>query len=539
MFLGEKLYTDEDQLKTIATLLQHGAHLYDRNKEFKSGNHQTRGLSALAMISILLRDFEGIDNWYNHAMKLLGEHMDKEINEDGFQFERTVHYHISDIGNYFYVYQLAKKSSLKVDKDWEVKLHSLFETLVKIAYPDKSAPVFSDDTDIPWAEKNDISNALTLGYVLFQDPLFGYFSNTKVKAKMYWYLDAKQLESLNNIIAKKPSYKSLSFPQTGYYFMREGWSKKDKMLVVSAGLDEKKPDHQHGDILGVQAMANERVILPNYQVRYYLKDLELFKNSFTKNVALVDDELQGKSYTSNKGGSGFGKFKKLPVPTVISWGKDFGVEYFVGSHNGFENIDVKYSRQVINFENKFWLIKDNFSSETVHNYKQVWQGHYTLENTPDLLRATFDNGSGFDIVQLNAVDEIEKNGARGKEWCIVSKKNNSTFNFLTLLFPYPVFDKRINDEEEILSIMGWDVDKNSSGSYLDSYAFNKDNFTVGFRMSQLNIGEDILEFEVPSDVFVTVDNNDVWIRNIQSTDIYLIFKGGKIKIEAGKKEKIK
>lgn len=538
MFLGEDLYTDEDQLKTIATLLQHGAHLYNRNKEFKSGNHQTRGLSALAMISILLRDFEGADNWYNHSMKLLGEHMDKEINEDGFQFERTVHYHISDIGNYFYVYQLAQKSNLKVDEEWEVKLHSLFETLVKIAYPDKSAPVFSDDTDIPWAEKNDISNALTLGYVLFQNPSFGYFSNTKVQSKMYWYLDAQQLESLSNIKSKKPKFKSVEFPQTGYYLMREGWAEKDKMMVISAGLDAKKPDHQHGDILGVQAMANGNVILPNYQVRYYLKDLELFKNSLTKNVALVDNELQGKEYTSNKGGSGFGKFKKLPTPNVISWGENSGIEFFVGSHNGFENIGVKYSRQVINIENKFWVIKDNFSSDEVHNYKQVWQGHYTLENAPDLLRATFDNGAGFDIVQLNGVDEIEKNGARGKEWCIVSKKSNSKFNFLTLLFPYSTFDKRINEEEKIESIMGWDVVKNISKFKTHSYEFNKGNIKVAFDALEINFEGNNLEFESPSDVIIIVENNEVWLQNIQSTDVYLKLSGSKIKIEPGNKRKI-
>ena len=59
------------------------------------------------MVSILLRDFVDTDVWYNHSMKLLAQHLSKEINEDGFQFERTVHYHKSDIGNYFYVYQLV------------------------------------------------------------------------------------------------------------------------------------------------------------------------------------------------------------------------------------------------------------------------------------------------------------------------------------------------------------------------------------------------------------------------------------------------
>lgn len=61
LFLGQEAYTDKDQLTTIATLLQHGAHLFQHNPEFASGNHQTRGMSALAMISMLFRDFKDTD----------------------------------------------------------------------------------------------------------------------------------------------------------------------------------------------------------------------------------------------------------------------------------------------------------------------------------------------------------------------------------------------------------------------------------------------------------------------------------------------
>ena len=68
LFLGQSGYSDEEQLTTIATFLQHAQHLYEHNQEFVSGNHQTRGLCALAMLSILLRDFEGADLWYNHSM---------------------------------------------------------------------------------------------------------------------------------------------------------------------------------------------------------------------------------------------------------------------------------------------------------------------------------------------------------------------------------------------------------------------------------------------------------------------------------------
>ena len=93
-----------------------------------------------------------------------------------------------------------------------------------------------------------------------------------------------------------------------------------------------------------------------------------------KNVALVDEELQGKEWTGNQGGSGFGKFKNLPVPETIIWETNEDFDLFIGRHDGFNNVDVEYTRQVIYTKNDFWIVKDNFHSNDPHNYKQVWQG---------------------------------------------------------------------------------------------------------------------------------------------------------------------
>lgn len=518
MFLSQKAYSDKDQLTTIATFLQHGAHLYKNNLKFHPGNHQTRGLSALAMIAILLRDFEGTDLWYDHAMKLLEEHLSKEINEDGFQFERSVHYHVSDIENYYFVYRLAQKSNLTVHDIWEKKFQSLFTTLTKIAYPDGSAPVLQDDTDIPWAEKNNISEALTLGYLIYKDPTMGYFATEKVKADLYWYLSENQLQSLHKIETKRPEIKSLSFPSTGYYIMREGWNPKDKMMIISAGLDKDKPDHQHGDMLGVQMMAFANVMLPNYQVRYYLKDLELFKNSMVKNVALVDDELQGKQYTSNKGGSGFGKFKELPIPETITWKNNQYLDLYIGKHDGFKNKNVKYSRQVIYLKDDFWIVKDNFNAITPHDYKQVWQGHYTFENGPNLIRSTFADGSGCDIFQLRSIDAFAQDGARGKEWAVVSKKSVPAFSFISVIYPFATFDKRI-DEEFNSKIGTWELNNSkwkAEGSEVVSIT-NKEA-SVFFSARKLLLKDISIEFSMNTDVYVALINDQLIIQSLSEKD---------------------
>lgn len=533
MFLNEAEYSDEDQLVTIATLLQHGQHLYERNDQFRSGNHQTRGVSALAMLAMLFRDFEGTDLWLERAMLRLSEHLDKEINDDGFQFERSVHYHMSDINNYFYVYQLAKLNGIEIDKAWEEKLRGLFTTLVKVAYPDRFAPVLQDDTEIPWAEKNDISGAMTLGYLLFEDPEFGYFATDKVDDRVYWFLSNDQIEMLENINQKRPTYGSLSFDATGYFIMREGWDSDDKMMIISAGLDAEKPDHQHGDMLGIQAMANGHAILPNYQVRYSLQDFDFFKNSMVKNVALVDDELQGKKWTSNQGGSGFGKFRELPSPEVIAWQVNDDFDLFAGRHDGFENVGVEYTRQVIFVKNEFWIVKDDFKSDDTHDYKQVWQGHYTDENGPDLLRATATDVSGHDILQLIKTDSVFSSGTRGKQWSVVSKINQKDFSFLTIIYPYKGYDNRLDEEAEEMMVNNWKVNRSEwemEGG--NSISLSSDRGTFIFNVKELKSQNLTLQSPEETDLFIKTHNNQLFIHSIgtQKQTITLIptKKGKKI-----------
>lgn len=530
LFLGEAEYSDEDQLRTISTLLQHGAHLYKTNATFSPGNHQTRGMSALAMLSILFQDFKDSDAWFNRSIELLEMHLNQEINPDGFQFERSVHYHMSDIDNYYFVYQLAKNSGVKLNPLWDKKMESLFSTLVKIAFPDKSAPVFSDDTDTPWSEKNDISGALTLGYLLFEKPEMGYFANNKVDPKMFWYLSNKQLELLTDVKKQKPTLGSLAFKDTGYYIMRDGWDKNDRMLVVSAGLDPDKPDHQHGDMLGIQAMANGHVILPNYQVRYSLEDLELFKNSMVKNVALIDDELQGKNYKSNQGGSGFGKFATLPQPKTLVWETYNNIDIYIGSHDGFSTNGVSYNRQIINNKDGgFWIIKDNFLADASHDYKQVWQGHYTFENGPQLLRATFDDGAGVDILQLHAIDTITKGGSRGKHWNVMTTKNQSQYSFITVVYPFLKFDQRIDENLQETVVNNYIVDDFKSIKVNPkAKLLSKNRSIYAFNMSEIRFQNTHLTFDKTVDVLLKFENGNLSILSLDSKEVKLLTQNSQI-----------
>lgn len=219
-----------------------------------------------------------------------------------------------------------------------------------------------------------------------------------------------------------------------------------------------------------------------------------------KNVALVDDQLQGKQWSGNKGGSGFGKFKELPAPKVIVWRSTPAFDLFAGSHNGFENDGIQYSRQVIYLKDAFWVVKDNFHSTHSHTYKQVWQGHYTTEYAPHLLRSTFVNGAGFDILQLNQTDTIYQTGKQGKSSTVVTRSTSDNYNFITLLYPYASFGSRVN-EEDPSSIGNWERDTLPyKARYHHSLSKNQQHLIFG--VGEITISDQLLSFKDPSDLFI-------------------------------------
>lgn len=519
ILLASGEYSTGQQLEMIRTFLHTAAQLYHHNPAYQEGNHQTRGMSALAMLAFLFPEIQGAQLWKERSLQRLEEHLEKEIYADGFQFERTVHYHIDDIENYFYPYQMARLNNIELRPVWETRIKGLFDVLLKIAMPDKKAPVLQDDTDSPWAEFNEIENTMALGAVLFGSPEYVYFASEKVSSEYYWFLKPEQLARLQTVKMQEPETGSCAFPETGYYMMRNGWEENDLYMIVSAGLTPEKPDHQHGDMLGIGAYAHGNVILPNYQVRYYLEDLETFKNSWVKNVMLVDSIPQGRDYQGNKGGSGFGKFGKFPEPEVLAWAARPEFDFFAGTHNGYSDTGVEYFRSILFVKDGFWIVRDKLKPAAgKHSAQQIWQGHYDVEAENKHVRSVFPNGAGLEIIQLNQSSEkISKASIRSKGRVVFERQFNAEDNWTTLLFPFSNFEERLdNFDETNYKVAGWHFQKeNSSAGYKTNakQLIVNDNNYILFDVSELELKDKKVSVSTITDLWVKTSHDKLEITN--------------------------
>jgi len=434
-FLATPSYTPKDQLLLVRTFLHHAQILAHITRKNQVGNHHTRGLVALFEIAALFPEFKQSPQWRDQALKGLVWHMENEINDDGFQFERSGHYHKGDIENYLRVYQLARINHIPLPAIFQKKFRAMFEVLVKLAMPDGSMPVLQDDTDGGATIEADISEPLAVGSMLFGDPVFRYFAGNKLPAGFYWLLTAEQLKTFYTLPAEQPQMGSLALKSTGYYVMRDGWQKDSRYLLISAGLEKRKPDHQHGDMLGVVAYAGGSVFLPNYKVRYNRADFRFLKNSWAKNVALVDSQTLGRQWQTNRGKSGFGKWKILPEPQVHCWETSPQLDYFCGSHNGFANREVAYSREILFVKQGFWIIRDMFKASGEHTYQQVWQGPFKKVNN-HRLRQSLANGQDVHLIQItNAPFTVLQSRFGHYSNSVFQVRGRGDFTFTTFIIP--------------------------------------------------------------------------------------------------------
>jgi len=206
------------------------------------------------------------------------------------------------------------------------------------------------------------------------------------------------------------------------------------------------------------------------------------------------------------------------------------IKVFAGSHNGFLDIGVSYSRQVIYVKGDFWIVKDNFEASDKHTYKQVWQGHYTQEKTPNLLRAVFNDASGCDLYQLNKIQSVTQGGARGKHWNIAAAVPSKKFEFITLIYPYKGASNRIDEDKENPKIRKWSLQQTgykTTGDRVRSIA--KNNEWYFFNVTALKKKGVNISFEDESDVFIKEKDHEIRCYNLSDTEIKGKILGGQIK----------
>ncbi len=453
LVLGSDALSTEEHLFMVRTFLLHGAKVMDASMRFNWGNHQLVGLCALYEMTLMYPEFPVMREWNRHVYALILEHLEKEVETDGFQFERASHYFKLDILNYFRVFRLAELNGVEVPEWATARFKNMFHAILAVLQPNGTMPPLQDAQDSYIGNQNldearerlrasETANSaelvdpaegpfLSLGSYLFRDPGLKFFGSRDLHAAFTWFLDENAPDVYRELPSTPPTVTSVALKETGYYVMRSGWGPEALYLIIDGGRAVEKPDHTHGGVLGLIAYADRTTILPNYRVQYSNPSYPYLKNSWVKNVALADSLVQGRGWIPNAARTGFGKWAWLPTPTVGQWMSGRDVDLFAATHDAFDTIGVQYRRHVIFLKPYGWVVEDRFTGGTSpHSAQQIWQGSYATIS-PGHIRA-----SNLDIYQaLSKGVSVSAGGGYGTTSAVFHMRPSRANRYITAIIP--------------------------------------------------------------------------------------------------------
>jgi hypothetical protein len=230
-FYKSPAFTGDIIVDWYKSVWEHGKRLRLRHRQ---GNWLIMEMNGLAQIGILYPELADAEDWYAYALKKLDEELDRQIYPDGFQYELSTNYHFVVINNYHRLMQVMNAYGKTVPAAYGEKLEKAADVYVKLMRPDGRIPDINDGNDSYAAS--------------FLETLSDLFPENRV---FQWIVSGGKE-------GRKPDYRSVALPYSGFMIMRSGWDKDDLWALFDAA--PFGTGHQHEDKLNILLYAGKAVL---------------------------------------------------------------------------------------------------------------------------------------------------------------------------------------------------------------------------------------------------------------------------------------
>ena len=332
--------------------LLHGRHIRN-NLEDGSSNHYLSDLVGLFFLGIIFPEFKEAKEWLEFSSQELLLEMDKQIYDDGMDYEASTSYHRLVLELLYSCAVLGRLNNHEwPDSAWQ-KIHKMFKYIRAITKPNKEIPQIGDNDSgrlhiLQGQNILDHTYLFPLCCCIFQDPTFK-FADIPYSEETLWLLGTDSLDYYNSVEANQmlQDIEPQGFSDSGIYVLRD----KKNYCIVSCIQDGR--GHSHNDKLSFELnISGEDIIVdpgtyvytPEYDMR------NLFRSTSYHNTIVVDEEeinILPKSLFQMRDQS-----KAKEISFVI----EDNVQKFVGKHEGYSRLNqpVNHQRSIIyNKKKKF------------------------------------------------------------------------------------------------------------------------------------------------------------------------------------------
>lgn len=377
-FLDSPSFNDELLIDFLKIVLYSCRHII---KDFKysllsmKNNHVIGDATAVAFAGILFPEFKEAKCWKNDYISILYNELNRQINEDGTDFEQAVSYHKFVLYFYLLLFRIMQINGYDFPKRHSEKIEKMVEFMMYIMKPDGTMPQIGDcdDAKVLSLSNDDFSclkPALSTSALLFQRGDFKQIAG-KLNEETLWLWGIDSIQKYDSLKETMPNSLSKDFPKGGYYIMRSGFEPDSKYLMLKAG---PHADHGHADDLHIEMYSNGKSLLRDCGTYTYNGSLEwrnYFRSTNAHNTVVIDGESQRIPHRV------FRWFNVGKTKTNI-WFTSENFDYLEAEHSGYARYEdpVIHKRSVFFVKPEYWVILDRLIAVGEHSVELLFHTPY-------------------------------------------------------------------------------------------------------------------------------------------------------------------
>lgn len=370
---SEKL-TEERLAALLSLLYQHGAHIR-RNLEFSyiaTSNHYLSDVVGLLWLGLMLPELEPSRAWRRFGITQMLREMDKQVLDDGADFESSTGYHRLVLELFLYSFLLCRRNNIEIEERYWLKLRRMFEYACAYLKPEGRAPLIGDTDSgrvlpVKVRTADDHAFLLALGATLFNEPRFKSAS-AKMPEELLWVLGRDGARAFESLPEAPAAEGSSAFPEAGTYILREG---NLYLLFNTSGTGVRgRGSHGHNDALSLEVSACGASFIVDPGTYVYTANLEernLFRSTRYHSAVEVDGAEQNNTNRDTPFVLG-----DEAHPQVLVWETTPEYDLVAAEHGGYKRLKepVTCTRSVrFDKRRRFWLVEDKLDGAGRHDLR--------------------------------------------------------------------------------------------------------------------------------------------------------------------------
>ncbi len=386
-----------------------------RKNYSEQGNHLLFEAQRMVYAGGFFPEFKDAPQWRKEGIDILISEIEKQVYDDGLQYELSLNYHVASINIFLKALRMAQlcKMENEFPQAYKDKVESMIMAIAEVSYPDFIYPMFSDAKK--GSKRNMLKNYKLWAKVFPDNALIAYYATSGKSGKL-------------------PEYKSKALKNSGFYVFRNAWKEDATVMVLKAS----PPAfwHSQPDNGTFELWVKGRNFMPDAGCYVYAGDEEIMKMRNWYRQSCVHQTMTLDNHNIKVDGK------------LVEWKTSDDLDKLVYENPSYASL--KHRRTVFFIDQKYFVFIDEAIGDaagTVDVHFQLVEGAVKMDKKQKWVKTTFEDGNNLFIknftqgakmieeegkVSYSYKKEIERPALAFQQ----KKKANENLRFYTVIVPF-------------------------------------------------------------------------------------------------------